>query len=205
MLKQRVVTAVVLLAILLPALFYRTPVPFCAVALLLIAAGAWEWARLNSFGQRLSLLSAVCCVLLCGWSWYAGLLDKPLPVLWILGGTCWVLVGGWLLWAGVTGWAGIPRSVRWVAGVLVLWLAWLAVAQARFLGINFLMSVLLLVWVADIFAYFAGRALGGFCQREIGSVDQSWQKLGRSMGRGSRSNAAGLPVDFGRGLWRRRR
>ena len=179
MLKQRVVTAVVLLAILLPALFYRTPVPFCAVALLLIAAGAWEWARLNSFGQRLSLLSAVCCVLLCGWSWSAGLLDKPLPVLWILGGTCWVLVGGWLLWAGVTGWAGIPRSVRWVAGVLVLWLAWLAVAQARFLGINFLMSVLLLVWVADIFAYFAGRALGGrFAKGKLApsiSPGKSWE------------------------------
>jgi phosphatidate cytidylyltransferase len=39
MLKQRVITAVVLLAILLPALFWRTPEPFLAVALVLIAAG----------------------------------------------------------------------------------------------------------------------------------------------------------------------
>jgi len=29
------------------------------------------------------------------------------------------------------------------------------------MGIEFLLSVLVLVWVADIFAYFAGRALGG--------------------------------------------
>ena len=36
MLKQRVMTAIVLLAILLPALFYKTPVPFCALALLMI-------------------------------------------------------------------------------------------------------------------------------------------------------------------------
>jgi phosphatidate cytidylyltransferase len=49
MLKQRVITAIVLLAILLPALFYKTPQPFCAVALLLIAAGAWEWGRLNGY------------------------------------------------------------------------------------------------------------------------------------------------------------
>ena len=37
MLKQRVMTAIVLLAILLPALFYPTAMPFCAVALVLIA------------------------------------------------------------------------------------------------------------------------------------------------------------------------
>ncbi len=40
-------------------------------------------------------------------------------------------------------------------------LAWLAVAQARVVGVNFLLSVFVLVWVADIFAYFAGRAFGG--------------------------------------------
>ena len=40
MLKQRVITAIVLLAILLPALFYQTPVPFGVVALALMAAGA---------------------------------------------------------------------------------------------------------------------------------------------------------------------
>src|SRR5689334_23189575 len=46
MLKQRVITALVLLAILLPALFWPTAVPFSAVTLVLIAAGAWEWGRL---------------------------------------------------------------------------------------------------------------------------------------------------------------
>ena len=45
-------------------------------------------------------------------------------------------------------------------GVLALWLTWLAVAQARAIGVNFLLSVFVLVWVADIAAYFAGRAFG---------------------------------------------
>ena len=72
----------------------------------------------------------------------------------------WVLSTAWLLKAGVPGWSRIPAVVRLVAGVLALWLAWLAVVQARNVGINFLLSVLLLVWVADIFAYFAGRAFG---------------------------------------------
>lgn len=161
MLKQRVVTAVVLLAILLPALFYPTALAFCAVALVLIAAGAWEWGRLNGCAHGVSVLLAAACVLLCGLSWYAGLLDKPLPLLWTLAGGGWVLAGAWLLRQGVAGWPRIPKGLRLSGGILALWLAWLAVAQARVMGINFLLSVLLLVWVADIFAYFTGRTLGG--------------------------------------------
>ena len=43
MLQQRVITALVLLAILLPALFYANTIPFTLVVLVLMAAGAWEW------------------------------------------------------------------------------------------------------------------------------------------------------------------
>ncbi len=160
MLKQRIITAVVLLAILLPALFYPSPVPFAAVTLVLIAAGAWEWGRLNGLGQPASLLTALACLVLCAASWQAGLIDRRLPLLWSLAGAGWVLAGGWLLRGGVAGWPRIPKALRLVAGVLALWVAWLAVAQARSIGVNFLLSVLVLVWVADVFAYFAGRTFG---------------------------------------------
>ena len=179
MLKQRVITAIVLLAILLPALFYRTPVPFCALALLMIAAGAWEWGRLNAFGQAGSFGLAALCVLACGLSWYGGLLDRPLPILWAAAGVAWVLAGAWLLRAGVPGWAAIPRALRLSGGFVALWMAWLAIAQARVMGIEFLLSVLVLVWVADIFAYFAGRALGGrFSKGKLApsiSPGKSWE------------------------------
>jgi phosphatidate cytidylyltransferase len=66
-----------------------------------------------------------------------------------------------LLRRGVAAWATIPAGLRLASGVLVLWCAWLAMAQARVIGINFLLSILVLVWVADIFAYFAGKAWGG--------------------------------------------
>ena len=161
MLKQRIITALVLLLILLPALFYPSPDPFCVVALVLIAVGAWEWGRLNGYGQGVSVLSAMLCVLLCATTWAAGLLTQPLPLVWTLAGAFWVLAGGWLLRQGVPVWAAIPAVVRLVAGLLVLWCAWLAMAQARVIGINFLLSCLVLVWVADIFAYFAGKAWGG--------------------------------------------
>ena len=179
MLKQRVITAIVLLAILLPALFYKTPAPFCALALLMIAAGAWEWGRLNAFGQAGSFGLAALCVLACGLSWYGGLLDRPLPLLWAAAGAAWVLAGAWLLRAGVAGWPRIPRALRLSGGLVALWLAWLAIAQARVMGIEFLLSVLVLVWVADIFAYFAGRALGGrFSKGKLApsiSPGKSWE------------------------------
>lgn len=179
MLKQRVITAIVLLAILLPALFYRSVVPFSAVALLLIAAAAWEWGRLNGYGQTSSLITGFACIVLCGMSWDLGLLQRPLPVLWSLAGGTWVLVGAWLLRGGVAGWGTIPRFIRLTAGVLALWLAWLAVVQARFMGIDFLLSLLLLVWMADIAAYFAGKAFGGrFSKGKLApaiSPGKSWE------------------------------
>jgi phosphatidate cytidylyltransferase len=179
MLKQRIITAVVLLAILLPALFWPSPVPFAVVTLLLLAAGAWEWGRLNGLGQAGSVAAALACLVLCAASWSAGLLERPMPLLWSVAGAVWVLVGAWLLRVGVAGWPNIPRAVRLVAGVLALWLAWLAVAQARVFGINFLLSVLVLVWVADIAAYAAGRAFGlKFTKNKLAptiSPGKSWE------------------------------
>ncbi len=179
MLKQRVITALVLLAILLPALFYSTPTPFCVLALVLIAAGAWEWGRLNALGQSGSVALALLCVLACLLSWYGGLLERPLSLLWAAAGAAWVLAGGWLLRVGVAGWPRIAKPVRLAGGLLALWLAWLAIAQARVAGIEFLLSILLLVWVADIFAYFAGRALGGrFSKSKLApsiSPGKSWE------------------------------
>ena len=179
MLKQRIITAAVLLAILLPALFWPAPAPFAAVTLVLIAAAAWEWGRLNGLAQAGSLLAAAICLLLCAASWYAGLLGRPLPLLWSIAGALWVLAGAWLLRAGVAGWPGIPRPMRLAGGVLALWLTWLAVAQAREIGVNFLLSILVLVWVADISAYFAGRSFGlKFTKNKLApaiSPGKSWE------------------------------
>ena len=72
MLKQRVITALVLLAILLPALFYPSVVPFAVVVLLLMAASAWEWARLNGYGMGPSVAAGIVCVALCALAWQSG-------------------------------------------------------------------------------------------------------------------------------------
>jgi phosphatidate cytidylyltransferase len=179
MLKQRVITAIVMLAILLPALFWPSPVPFVAVSLLMIAAAGWEWGKLNGLGQGGSLALGAVCLALCGVAWYAGLLARPLPWLWALVGAFWVLAGAWLIRVGVPGWPKVPKGVRLAGGVALLWAAWLAMAQARTIGVNFLLSVLVLVWVADIFAYFAGRTFGlKFTKRKLApaiSPGKSWE------------------------------
>lgn len=179
MLKQRVITALILLLFLLPALFYVSPWPLVALALIMISAGAWEWSRLNGYGQVMSLAWGGVCALACAATWWLGLLERSLGMLWIFAGATWVLASAWLLRAGVSAWSSYPRPLRLLSGLFALWLAWLAVAQARVIGINFLMSILVLVWVADIFAYFAGRALGGrFTQTKLApsiSPGKSWE------------------------------
>ena len=161
MLKQRVITALVLLAILLPALFYPTPTPFIFLALIFMSAAAWEWARLNGVASANAVAHALVFAAVCAGTWYAGWTHTNLPWLWAAAGALWVLASGWLVRAGVVGWPRIAQPVRLLGGLVGLWLAWLAVSQARVIGIGFLLSLLLLVWVADIFAYFAGRGLGG--------------------------------------------
>ncbi|HEY5580737.1 MAG TPA: phosphatidate cytidylyltransferase [Rhodoferax sp.] len=179
MLKQRVITALVMLLILLPAMFYRSPEPFCAIALLLIVAGAWEWSRLNGYSQSVSLGVGLVCGLVCAAAWWSGLLERSLAGLWMAAGAVWVLAGAWVLHRGVSAWSVHPRALRLVAGLLALCLAWLAVAQARVIGINFLLSILVLVWVADIGAYFAGRTFGGrFSRSKLApsiSPGKSWE------------------------------
>lgn len=179
MLKQRVITAVLLLAILLPALFYPSYVPFSAVTLALISAAGWEWGRLNGCTQRVSVGLGSICLISCLMAWQAGWLMRSLPLAWTLLGTLWVLGGVWLLHAGVGAWSRLSRSLRIFVGVLALVFAWLALVQARVAGINFLLSLLVLVWAADVAAYFAGKSLGGrWIQRKLaGSISpgKSWE------------------------------
>ena len=80
MLKQRVITALVLLAVLLPALFAPEPEAFWALTLLFIGAAAWEWARLNGLSAVAAVLSGVLCSLACMGLWAMGWVPQTLPL-----------------------------------------------------------------------------------------------------------------------------
>ncbi|MFZ2650081.1 MAG: phosphatidate cytidylyltransferase [Burkholderiaceae bacterium] len=178
MLKQRIITALVLMAVLVSALLAASAWPFAAFTLLLIAAAAWEWGRLNGAGS-LSLALAVALALAgvaafaLGWGgaapgWWAALL-------------LWALGGAWALRAGIAAWAVHPPALRWLIGVVLLGLAWLAIVNARAVGVNFLLSICCVVWMADIAAYFGGRAWGKRKLAPAISPGKSWEGVWSGM------------------------
>lgn len=178
MLRQRIITAVIMLAVLVAALWSASPVPFIALALVMMAAAAWEWARLNGVQGAGAPALGAAMVLACGLSWWAGWVNEPFRAWWLVV-ALWVVVGGLLISVGVDGWSRVPAFLRLALGPAALWVAWLAVVQARLVGVNFLLSVLALVAAADIAAYFAGRAFGGqLLARKLApsiSPNKSWE------------------------------
>ena len=173
MLRQRILTALVLLALLLPALIVETPWPFAVLTLGAMALGGWEWARLNGAGA-LAVPLAIGLGVACALALYAGWTTSPPRGAWWFAFLAWVLGGTWVLRAGVAGWPRLPRALRWTIGLVALWTAWLALANAKAIGLNFILSAFFLVWAADIFAYFGGRRFGKRKLAPAISPGKSW-------------------------------
>ena len=175
MLKQRVITAVVLLAILLPALFHSSIAPFAGFTLLLIVAAGWEWARLNGCGPTVARLLGLGLGAVLLLLWLVGGLAHDWRPLWLAVSGLWLALAAVMLWRGVAGWGRWPAPLRLWLGLFLLACAWLALVQARLQSLSFLLSVLLLVWVADIAAYAGGKTLGRRKLAPSISPGKSWE------------------------------
>lgn len=179
MLKQRIITALVLLALLVPVVLYPDSRLFTFVALVFISAGAWEMGRLTGWGAKASVVAGLMCFLLGLAFWAVGVFDLQLGSVWLVCACFWVLFSAWVLRQGAVAWLAVPSAVRLGGGILALLAAWLAVSRAHAMGINYLFSVLFLVWAADVGAYFAGRGLGGrFIRRKLApsvSPGKTWE------------------------------
>lgn len=147
----RILTAIVLLAAFLAALFLLDQVWFSVLVGVIVALGAIEWARLTGWQGRRALVYAAACVL----AWYAFL---QLPAL-----TDGLLLAALLFWTGAVpywlarGWRAAPPALAALAGLAVLVPAGVAMAV---LPRGELLMLLGLVWIADSAAYFSGRAFG---------------------------------------------
>ncbi|MFY9327107.1 MAG: phosphatidate cytidylyltransferase [Georgfuchsia sp.] len=168
MLKQRVVTALVLLAVLIPVLFFL-PAVFAIVTFALITMlAAWEWSRLllaSIAGRVIFPLSILAC---CGLS----LLYPPLQ-LWMcaLAAGFWLLVPLWLAWR----WPLPHGLMGYLVGAVVLLPAWISMTRLHEWGPWQLLAALALVWVADIAAYFVGRAMGRHKLAPAISPGKTWE------------------------------
>lgn len=175
MLKQRIITALLLMAVLLPALFYPSSEPFVLLSLLLMVAGGWEWARLNACAPAVAKAVGLGLGLALLAFWLLGGLEQTWRPVWLVSSLVWVGLAVVMLRRGVAGWSVWPAAIRLGLGLLLLACAWLALVQARQLGVGFLLSVLSLVWMADIAAYAGGRAFGRRKLAPTLSPGKSWE------------------------------
>src|SRR5690606_14924356 len=170
-LRTRVITALVMLAVLYLATALLSPLYFALIISALVLVAAWEWTTLmglSSPTQRVLYL-VVLATLMVDIAWLAGLFDTT-P---FLSRTVILVLAGagalfWLLMlpllrrypAGTERWATVPRLS--LMGLLVLLPAWGALLQLKFLdGRGTLVFTLIgLVSIADIGAYFVGRRFG---------------------------------------------
>ena len=162
-LRQRMVTASVLVPVVVAAVIWL-PSDYLALAIAgVMLLGAWEWsllAGLSRTGARLLYLLLVCVAI--GGLWR---FESPLIVLLVLGVAClwWLLQAFRLLRVRqVDRKRGFSLSQA-AAGLLVLipaWLALLTLHRQGDGGYALVLFLLVLTWVADTLAYFAGRRWG---------------------------------------------
>ncbi len=181
MLRQRIITALILVGIMFAALAASNPWPFALVTLVLLAAGAWEWGRLNGAAAAVSWALGVLMLLAGVAAVMSGLTSASLGGAWWLAVAVWTLGGAWVLRRGVPAWPNAPRALRWVLGLALLMLAWAALIEARSVGINFMLSMLCVVWMADVAAYFGGKAFGRHKLAPAISPGKSWEGVWSGM------------------------
>ena len=160
MLLTRVITALVLLAALLPILFLLPPIYVGVFFLVALLAAAWEWSRLLvPQAGRAALIYALFCLaiilLLLGMqnpSWQFALL--------LLAVIFWFFIAPFILAKGMNLSLEKLKPFYIVLGLILLPATWFALVFLRELCLIFLLSSMALVWVADIGAYFVGKAFG---------------------------------------------
>jgi phosphatidate cytidylyltransferase len=180
LLKQRIITALILAPLAISAIFYMSLENFSIFIMAIMAIGAWEWGPLMGFkSNRRRIAFIITTIILIGSIWYF----FPLTSLWnsqtslvlSIQYILWLAVAWWILSASLTFlypryssfWSS-HRSVRGVFGWLTLVPTWLAFVVLRansyesdpYHGSQLIMFLFLMVWSADIGAYFVGKSIG---------------------------------------------
>ena len=160
MLKQRVITAVVLLVLLAGALAWSS-LAFELLATLIVAAALGEWMQLVGWPRAIAVAGAavfalvLLAVALAAPQW----IERALVPLSVLATIVWGALAVLLLQADAMA-LRMPRGASTALAVLMTSAAWVALVHFVLAGVVVLFSVLVIVWLADTAAYFAGRAFG---------------------------------------------
>lgn len=180
MLKQRIITALILAPAAISAIFYLPLTYFALLLLAVVAIGAWEWGPLMSFAskiKRVSFVAMTSIIILSLWLLFPpqGLwltsqqIQQPIEmILWLA--VAWWAVSALLMtsYPRFSSFWSAHRSIRGMFGWLTLVPTWLAFMVLRshdhstdpYHGAQLLMFLFLMVWSADIGAYFVGKSMG---------------------------------------------
>lgn len=152
--KQRIITAVIALLALMLVLFYLPNEVTLVIIVAVMLGGAWEWsAFLGTRGNATrSVYVVIVGVLIAAVSY----LDVDATLIFKVSLVSWVAALVWIFFFPTP----IPTAVRWVSGILVLVPLYVALVILYNTAPELLLFALLIVWVADTGAYFAGRFLG---------------------------------------------
>lgn len=193
MLKQRIITAVILAILVLAALFYCSVGELSLLVALIVTLAGWEWANLCGFTSRV-LRVGYALVMLVAVAWCAhftgfmtgnldslsmsGSFDKEAARQVLLVGCVWW--GMALLWVQTYPLSAVIWGHRWLRalmGFLVLVPAWLGVSMLRAEpnGEYLILFVVMIVACADIGAYFTGKAFGKRKLAAAVSPGKSWE------------------------------
>ncbi|HEU0282386.1 MAG TPA: phosphatidate cytidylyltransferase [Gallionella sp.] len=165
MLRSRVITAAILLALLLTALFALPLAAWAVLIVVMVMQGAVEWSRLSGLsGRKANVYWGLTLLLMLGLLWAdAGATEAQQLYIhlavYAVSALLWlVIVPTWLM----AGWKVSRPLLMALTGWAVLVPTGLAMLDLREAAPSpwILLFVMCLVWVADIAAYFAGRKFG---------------------------------------------
>jgi len=158
MLKKRILSALVALVVLAIVLFVLPAIAARVFIAILFLAAAWEWGgflfKEAQMAPRLSYVAFIGALI--------GILANNLPNDQVVDVVLKAALVWWfvaLVWMFMFP-TPIAKAVSWLCGALVMVPAWLALDSLYIRSPDLLLFALLIVWVADIGAYFVGRGFG---------------------------------------------
>lgn len=176
MLKQRILTALVLAPIMIGGIFYLPLGLFKLFIAAIVTLGAWEWANLS--GVKMQVGRVAYAGIVAGLIWlieFEGLAQE-IDVLYVA--LVWWIIAFILV-------AAHPKLkalwstpvVRMLMGLAILIPMWVGFVQIKSYAINdyLIMYVMLVVWGADVGAYFAGRTFGKHKLAATVSPGKTWE------------------------------
>ncbi|MDX1519210.1 MAG: phosphatidate cytidylyltransferase [Gammaproteobacteria bacterium] len=177
-LKQRVLTAAILIPVVLLAIMALAPWMFAILIAGIVALAAWEWSGLS--GLRTNAARFIYVLAILAALYLVGVtlpVEQARTVLYI--GLAWWIAGFFLVLAYETRVFEFRLTIpaRLLIGFLVLVPAWWSVAQLRGESDNVapVLFFLVLIWVTDSAAYFSGKRWGKRRLAPRVSPGKSWE------------------------------